>query len=86
MNEVETPSIEEIHDEEENPTNYDIDEIKTIFDNSEYAYPLEDVMGEFRNLGHNNPGMIITCAIQDELLYVDSIEDNGTVYLALVEE
>lgn len=61
-------------------------DIMKIFENPEYAYPLEDIMSELRELGHSNPGTIITCAIQDELLYVDNIEDDGTVYIALVDQ
>lgn len=75
-------------EENSNPEeNHDIvDDIKKIFENYEYAYPLEDIIEEIKNLGYKNPGMIITNAIQDDLLYVDSIEDDGIVYLALIEQ
>jgi len=57
-----------------------------IFENREYAYPLIDVMEELNKLGYTNIGSIVTCSIQDEFLYVDSIEDGGTVYIALVDQ
>jgi hypothetical protein len=67
--------------------NHDItSDIMKIFEDTEYAYPLEDVMGELKKLGYSNIGTIVTCAIQDELIYVDSIEDDGTVYIALVDQ
>lgn len=59
-------------------------DIIAIF-NPEYAYPLEDIMGELRTLGYSNPGSVVLCAIQDDILYVDSIEDDGTVYIAIVD-
>ncbi len=40
---------------------------------------------EFKKLGYSEPGNIITFAIQEELLYVDSIENDGTVYIATVD-
>lgn len=79
----ENTSSEEENLEEDNDV---INDIMKIFDNPEYAYPLEDVIEELEGLGHHNPGTIITCAIQDELLYVDNVEDDGTVYLALVDQ
>lgn len=61
------------------------DDIKKIFEDPEYAYPLEDIITELKELGYANPGSVVLCAIQDEILYLDSIEDSGTVFIALVD-
>ena len=60
-------------------------DIMGLFEDPEYAYPLEDIISELKELGYSNPGSVVLCAMQDDILYVDSIEDNGTVYVALVD-
>ncbi len=62
------------------------DDIAKVFENPEYAYPLEDVLEEFKKLGYTDVGKTVLYAIQDDLLYVDNIEDDGTVYIAVVED
>ncbi len=84
--EIEPEEISEEKSEEITNSEEIINDLMKIFDNSEYAYPLIDVMEELKNLGHSNPGAIITDALHDELLYTDSVEDDGTVYIALVDE
>jgi len=63
-----------------------INDIMTIFEDPDCAYPLDDVIDELRGLGHENPGKILTLALQDDVIYVDSVEDDGMVYLALIEQ
>jgi len=63
-----------------------INDIMTIFEDPDCAYPLDDVIDELRALGHENPGKILTLALQDDVIYVDSVEDDGMVYLALIEQ
>ncbi len=62
------------------------DDITKVFENPEYAYPLEDVLEEFKKLGYTDVGKTVLYAMQDDLLYVDNIEDDGTVYIAVVED
>ena len=63
-----------------------IDDIKSIFEDPDCAYPLNDVIDGLKVLGYKNPGGAITLALQDEAIYVDSVEDSGMVYLAAVEK
>jgi len=60
--------------------------ILEIFANSEYSYLLEDVIKRLSEMGYNSPGASILYAIQDGILCIDDIEDNGSVYLAVVED
>ena len=79
---VEEESIE--GDLEKNYVIKDEDMLK-IFTDNEYAYVLEDVLNKMTEMGYDNPGVAILQAIQDELLYIDHIENDGTVYIATVE-
>jgi len=63
-----------------------IDDILEAFDDSDYAYPLEDIMKSLRDTGRENPGTIILDAINDKILYVDDIDEDETMYLALTKE
>lgn len=88
---TDTENTDEEQTSEENTNTGEIsndvkDDIMKVFENTDCAYPLEDVMAELKELDHPSPGAIIVCAIQDNLIYVDSIEDNGTVYLAVVDK
>ena len=86
MNEIEEKSIDT---EEDNDIRLDSkieDDILGILDKPDYAYPLEDIMKELKKLGYHNPGSIVLYAIQDELLYIDNIEDDGVVYLAIGDQ
>lgn len=62
------------------------DDILKIFTDGEYAYVLEDVLKKLTEMGYVNPGIAILHAIQNEMLYIDHIENDGTVYIATVEE
>ncbi len=65
----------------------DIEEdILKVFEHPEYAYPMIDVIEEFKKLGYSEAGKAILYAIQDELLYLDSIDEDGTVYIAVVDD
>jgi hypothetical protein len=63
-----------------------INDVRSIFDDPDCAYPLNDVIAELKELEYDNPGGVITLSLQDEVIYVDSVEDDGTVYLALTEQ
>lgn len=63
-----------------------ISDILSIFDDPDSAYPLIDVIDELKALGYKNPGGAITLALQDEAIYVDSVEDSGMVYLAVTDK
>jgi hypothetical protein len=62
-----------------------INDILSIFEDPESAYPLDDVLEELEGLGYKNPGGALTLALQDDVIYVDSIEDSGMVYLAVTD-
>ncbi len=62
------------------------DDLLTIFTDNEYAYMLEDVLSKMTEMGYTEPGIAILHAIQDEILYIDHIENDGTVYIATVEQ
>jgi hypothetical protein len=87
--EVDKTEDGEVDKTEEGEEEIDRDVIKdliSIFDDVNFAYSLNDVIAELRELGYDNPGTIITLALQDDVIYVDSVEDSGTVYLAVVEQ
>lgn len=62
------------------------DDMLKIFTDNEYAYVLEDVIKKLAEMGYSNPGTVVLHTIQDEILYIDHIEDDGTVYIATVED
>lgn len=64
----------------------EIDDILEAFDDSDYAYPLEDLTKSLRDTGRENPGAIILGAINDKILYIDDIDEDETMYLALTPE
>ena len=87
MNAIEEKSIDKEEDNDIIEMNSDIeDDIMGIFEKPDCAYPLEDIIEELKKLGYPNPGPIVLYAIQDELLYIDSIEDDGVVYLAIEDQ
>ncbi len=86
MNEIEKDNVG-IEEKGSKEINVDImNDIRSILEEPNYAYPLEDVIEELKKLGYDNPGKIVLCAIQDEFLYIDDIEDDGVVYLAIVDQ
>lgn len=66
---------------------FDISEsdVEKIFSDTEYSYLLEDVIEEIKKLGYSNPGTTILKAIEDEILYIDDIENDGSVYISTVD-
>lgn len=70
---------------------YDLESLKerkdiiNIFDDIDDALPLLDIMHVLKELGHDNAAEIIIDAIRDNILYVDDLEDDGKVYIALAE-
>ena len=62
------------------------DDIMKIFEDADYAYPLEDIIEELRKFGYVSPGSVVLGALQRDVLYIDSIEDDGIIYLAVTEE
>lgn len=71
--------------------NYDIESLKerrdiiNIFDDIDDALSLSDVMRVLKELGHDNAAELIIDAMRDDILYVDDIEDDGKIYIALAE-
>lgn len=63
-----------------------ISDILSIFEDPDSAYPLDDVIEELKGLGYKNPGGALTLALQDDVIYVDSVEDSGMVYLAVADQ
>lgn len=61
----------------------DRDDIVNIFDDIDNALALSDIIAELKKLKYENPGGSIKKAIDDDILYVDDIESDGTVYIAL---
>lgn len=50
------------------------------------ALPLCDIFNSLKkDYNYSNPGSIIRDAIQEGLIYVDNIDNNGDVYLALTD-
>ncbi len=65
----------------------DIDEeeredLVNTFEDIDNAYPIEEITERLKEAGYTNPGQVIFDAMED-LLYIDSIEDDGTIYFAL---
>lgn len=83
---TEEGEVDKTEDGEEEIDRDVIKDLISIFDDVSFAYPLNDVISELRELGYDNPGTVITLALQDDVIYVDSVEDSGMVYLAVVEQ
>lgn len=83
---IEEENIEEnIESDTEEKCIISDNDILTIFTDNDYAYGLEDVLNKMTEMGYTNPGVAILHAIQEEILYIDNIENDGTVYIATVE-
>ena len=60
--------------------------IVSMFSSINDALPLCDILDILKKEhGYNTSGSIIRDAIQEGLIYVDNIENNGEVYLALTD-
>ena len=77
MNEenIEDLSEEEVENEQER--------IVKMFKKIENEYPVIDIIQELESNGYQNSGEIILDTINDDLLHVSSIDDDGTVNLKL---
>ena len=64
----------------------EIDGILEAFDDPDCAYPLEDIIESLKDSGYADPGIVIVDAIGENILCVDSIENDETMYLALTKE
>lgn len=70
---------------------YDLESLKerkaliNIFDDIDDALPLSDIMRILKELGHDNAAEIIIDAIRENILYVDDLEDDGKIYIALAD-
>jgi len=59
-------------------------DIIDIFESPDDALPISDILEELKDK-HDDPGDIIKDAIDEELIYIDTIDKDGTVYLALTD-
>ncbi len=57
--------------------------IVKMFESTEYEYPVIDVIDELKEHGYLSVNDIVLSAIYENILDVSSIEEDGTVYLAL---
>jgi len=64
----------------------EIDDILESFDDPDYAYPLEDIIESLKDSGYTDPGTVIVDALGENMLCVDSIEEDETMYIALTKE
>lgn len=58
------------------------EDLVNTFEDIDNAYPIEEIAERLKEAGYANPGQVIFDAMED-LLYIDSIEDDGTIYFAL---
>lgn len=72
-------------EKEKNEKN-ETDTVIDIFSDINEALPLENVISELKELGYSNTGAAILRTLQDGYLYMDDIESDGTVYIALTEK
>jgi len=57
--------------------------IVKIFESIEFEYPINDILEELKKNGYSDVGKMILDAIYDNLLDISSIDNDGTVYIAL---
>ncbi len=80
--EIETGEEDEDKDEKKE----EIDDLLEAFEDPDYAYPLEDITKSLRDSGYTDRGTVIIDALGENILCVDSIEDDEITYLALTKE
>lgn len=75
---------ETIHEEEEfdDKEHNEKGDIVNMFSNIDDAMPIEDIANELDDLGYQHPGEIIS-RLMENILYIDDIEDDGSIYVAL---
>lgn len=54
-----------------------------MFDGVDDALPLTDMIHALEECEHDDPGKIIKDAIENGILYIDEIEDENLIYIAL---
>ena len=59
------------------------EEVVGIFENINFAYPLNEIIEELEKNGHSDTGKIVLNGLFDNILGVNDIENDGTVYIAL---
>ncbi len=69
-------------DEDDNKEHTENGDIVDMFFNINDAIPIEDIANELDELGYQHPGKIIGNAMEN-ILYIDDIEDDGSIYVAL---
>ena len=77
---------EDENKEEKDKKREEIDDVLEAFDDADYAYPLADIIDSLRDSGCADPATAVADAINDGILCVDSIEEDGTLYLALAKK
>lgn len=82
---VESGELGEPEEHEEEICDISEEDILDIFVDSDYSYLLDDVIKRLSEMGYSRSGTSVLYAIQDGILCIDDIEDNGAVYLAFVE-
>ena len=68
---------EKIEKNEEN------EEVVGIFENIDFAYPLNEIIEELKDNGYPDAGKIVLNAMRDKILDISDVENDGTVYIAL---
>lgn len=61
-------------------------DIVNIFKDINEASPMENIECDLTELGYSNAYEVIYHAIRDDLLYIDDIESDGTIYIALTDK
>lgn len=66
-------------------TSEDIHDILDIFEDIEYAYLMGDIVDELEDTGYADPRRVIVDALRT-ILYIDSIDEDDNVFIALNEK
>lgn len=61
-------------------------DLVNIFDNINEALPIVDMENDLTQSGYTNSYEIIYNSIRDDIIYIDGIEPDGTIYLALTDK
>lgn len=61
-------------------------DIVEVFSDVNEALPITDIEKELTESGYSNAYEVIYHAIRDDLLYIDDIEPDGIIYLALTDK
>jgi hypothetical protein len=75
-------TLDVVKEDEERADEEEIEDLVSTFEDIDNAYPIEEIMERLKKTGYANPGQVIFDALED-MLYIDSIEDDGTIYFAL---